>query len=229
MISVVVPTYNEENFIEKCLLSLKNQSLPRHKYEVIVSDSSSTDNTVKIAKEHADKVVKCKKVSAGFGRNYGAKNSNGELLAFIDADTLASRNWLKGIKEGLSEAVACTGPVRALEKDVFYLRAFMRWWSFQSRASTLLGVPVFPGFNFSVRRKEFEEMNGFNSRDVTNEDLDLSLSLKKLGPVGFNSKMLVHTSTRRFREKSIFYNIKNAWNYILFKKSSQWKEHRADF
>jgi len=50
-ISVIVPTYNEEKFIGKCLKALNTQTLPRDEYEIIVSDSSSTDRTVKIAKK----------------------------------------------------------------------------------------------------------------------------------------------------------------------------------
>lgn len=229
MISVIVPAYNEEEFIEKCLTSLEKQSLPREDYEIIVSDSSSTDNTLEIAKKHADTVVKCKKHSAGFGRNQGAKKASGELLAFIDADTIASREWLEGVKRGLENAVACTGPIRALEKDTIYLRLFFRWWSIQSRLSVLLHYPVFPGFNFAVRKSAFERVGGFLAEDITTEDLDLSLRLRKYDNLSFSSKMLVLTSTRRFKEKSLFYNIKNAWNYLLFKSSSRWTEHRADF
>jgi len=229
MISAIIPAYNEEEFIERCISALERQSLPRKEYEIIVSDSSSTDNTVKLAKKHKARVVGCKKHSAGYGRNYGAKKAKGELLAFIDADTLASESWLEGVKEGLKGNVACTGPIRALEKDSLLLRAYFRWWSLQSRATVALNYPIYPGFNFAVRKKAFEKLGGFKTKDITTEDLDLSLALRALGKVGFNSKMLVYSSTRRFKEKSIFFPVKNAWDYILFGKSHGWKDHRSDF
>ena len=67
MISVVIPTYNEGKNIEKCLKSLLKQSLPRREYEIIVVDGKSKDNTVKIAKKYADRVVQ-QKASALVGR-----------------------------------------------------------------------------------------------------------------------------------------------------------------
>ena len=229
MISVVIPAFNEEEFIGRCISSLERQSLPRKEYEIIVSDSSSTDNTVKLAKKQGVRVVSCKKHSAGYGRNYGAKKAKGELLAFIDADTLASESWLEGVKEGLEGGVACTGPIRALEKDSLLLRAYFRWWSLQSRASVAFNYPIYPGFNFAVRKSAFNRLGGFKTKDITTEDLDLSLGLRKIGKAGFNGKMLVYSSTRRFKEKSIFFPVKNAWHYILFGKSHGWKEHRPDF
>ena len=66
MISVVSPAFNEEEFIGRCISSLERQSLPREEYEIIVSDSSSTDNTVKLAKKQGARVESCKKHSAAF-------------------------------------------------------------------------------------------------------------------------------------------------------------------
>ncbi len=228
MISVIVPTLNEEEFIEKCLNSLLDQTLPKRKYEIIVSDSSSKDSTVEIAKSLADKVVVCKRVSAGFGRNFGAKYAKGEKLVFIDADTVASETFLEGASEGLEKSIACTGPIRALEKNSLLLRVFYRWWSLQSRISVLLRHPIFPGFNFAVRKKVFDNAGGFKTEDITTEDLELSLRLRKYGKLSFNKKMLVHTSTRRLREISLPAYIANAATFVLFNKSRSWKEHRKD-
>jgi len=229
MISVIVPAYNEEAFIGKCIASLEKQSLAREDYEIIVSDSSSTDRTLEIAERHSVKIVKCKKRSAGFARNAGARKARGKTLAFIDADTVASRQWLEGVKEGLEKNIACTGPIRALERDSLLLSAYFRWWSFQSKLTVKLGFPVFPGFNFAVSRNAFEKAGGFLTKNITTEDFDLSLKLRKLGRVGFNKKMLVFSSTRRFRERSIFFPVKNAWSYVLFGRSHGWEKHRSDF
>lgn len=228
MLSVVVPTLNEERFIEKCLSSLLDQTLPKSEYEIIVSDSSSKDATVEIAKSLADKVVVCKRVSAGFGRNFGAKHAKGDKLVFIDADTIASETFLEGAKEELEKSIACTGPVRALEKDSLLLRGFYRWWSFQSRASVLLRYPIFPGFNFAVRKEVFDNAGGFKTEDITTEDLELSLRLRKYGLLSFNKKMLVFTSTRRLQEIGLPAYIANAATFVLFNESRSWKEHRKD-
>jgi len=229
MLSVIVPTLNEEKFIEKCLNSLLNQTLPKRKYEIIVSDSSSTDSTVEIAKSLADKVVVCKRVSAGFGRNFGAKHAKGNKLVFIDADTVASGTFLEGANEALEKSIACTGPIRALEKNSLLLRAFYRWWSLQSRVSVLLHYPVFPGFNFAVRKEVFDIAGGFKTHDITVEDMELSLRLRRYGKISFSEKMLVFTSTRRLKEIGIPSYVANGITFVLFKKSRSWKEHRRDF
>ena len=95
----------------------------------------------------------------------------------------------------------------------------------QSRISVWLHFPVFPGYNIACRKKEFDQVGGFFTKNLTCEDIDLSLKLKKLGRAGYSPKMMVFTSVRRFKTSSIWYNEKNAWKYILFKKSANWQEY----
>ncbi len=229
VVSIVVPTLNEEKFIGQCLQALQNQTVARERYEVIVSDSSSTDATVQIAKKYADKIVICKRHSAGFGRNFGARHANSELLGFVDADTIVEKNWVAALREGLDKGIACTGPVDALEKDSLRLRLFFRWWGLQSRLSVMASYPIFPGFNFGVRKKEFDRVAGFSTRNITTEDIELGQKLKKFGKVAFSKKMAVQTSTRRMHNISIPAYIWNGISFVLFKKSRTWQQHRQDF
>ncbi len=231
MISVVVPTYNEEKFIRLCLNALKNQSLPGSEYEVIVSDSSSTDSTVKIAKQLADRVVKCKKVSAGFGRNQGAKAASGDWIAFLDADSFASKTWLEGVKEatGKKKVVGATGPFTALPQDSFVEKIFYRGWSLESWLTTKLGSPLLPGFNFAVQKQAFMDMGMFREDDMVCEDLDLSLRLRKRGKIDFNKKMLTQTSARRVSEMGVLSYSFHGLSYVLLKKKYTWSDHRPDW
>ena len=112
--SVIVPTWNEEKNLPKCLRSLANQvgSKPT---EVIVVDGGSTDRTVEIAEEYADRVLVEPGKPVGAARNIGAKAASGSILAFIDADTTASGNWLEEIERTLKTfptAVGVTGPTQ---------------------------------------------------------------------------------------------------------------------
>ncbi len=229
IVSIVVPTLNEEKFIGQCLQSLHNQTVARESYEIIVSDSSSTDATVQIAKKYADKIVVCKRHSAGFGRNFGARHANSELLGFVDADTIVEKNWVAALIEGLDKGIACTGSISALEKDSLKLRLFYRWWGLQSRLSVMARYPIFPGFNFGVRKKEFDRVGGFSTRDITTEDIELGQKLKNSGKVAFSKKMAVHTSTRRLRQIPLHAYVWNGLGFILFKKSWTWQDHRKDF
>ncbi len=229
LVSIIVPTLNEEKFVARTLKSLINQTVPKKFYEIIVSDSSSNDGTVKIAKKYADKVVVCKRKSAGFGRNFGAKHASGKFIGFVDADTIVSKTWVEGLIEGLEKGIAVTGPMQSLEKDSKRLNAFFKFWDAQTRTSINLKYPIFPGFNFGARKKEFMKAKGFRTDNVVVEDMDLSLRLNKKGKAVFNKKMSVKTSTRRVKEIPIFDYMMNATRYALTGKSWGWEKHRKDF
>ena len=229
IVSVIIPTLNEKKFIKKTILALKNQTIPKKNYEIIVSDSSSTDNTVNIAKKYADKVVICERKGAGHGRNFGAKFAKGKYLAFVDADTIVSKTYIEGVIEGLKNAIAVTGPMRALEHDSKKLDAFYKYWDLQTKISIDLKKPIFPGFNFGVRKKEFDKLKGFKEKDIVVEDMDLSFRLAKIGKIVFNKKMSVKTSTRRLKEVPIKEYVLNATKYAVTGKSWGWEHHRKDF
>jgi glycosyltransferase involved in cell wall biosynthesis len=71
MISVVIPTFNEEANIAQCLVSLTHQTIPRTEYEIIVVDGGSKDNTCEIAKKYADQVFTQTSRKVGGARNDG--------------------------------------------------------------------------------------------------------------------------------------------------------------
>ena len=231
IVSVIVPTLNEEKSIYKTLKLLDNQSVSRDLYEIIVPDSSSFDNTVGVAKKIADKVVVCQRKGAGFGRNFGAKHAKGEILGFVDADTHVSETWVEGLIEELKKKgrVCCTGPLENIEKESLKINLFYKWWNLQSRASIFLHYPICPGFNFGASKKEFWQAGGFSEMNTLCEDMELSLKLGKLGKVGFNQKMFVKTSARRQMEIPIHKHVFNAINFVFTKKSMSWDEYRKDF
>ena len=227
--SIIVPALNEEQFIERSLKALLTQSVPREQYEIIVSDSSSTDSTIEIAKRYADKVVFCKKHSAGFGRNNGAKHAKSELIGFVDADTIVEHTWVEGLIEALGKGVGCTGPIESLEKDSLQMNLFYRWWSLQSRVSVMLHYPIFPGFNTGVRKKEFNAVSGYSIENITTEDIELGQKLNQVGKIVFSPKMKVKTSTRRLQEISLSSYIWNGIRFVLIGKSRGWEQHRKNF
>ena len=227
--SIIVPTLNEEKNIEAVLNALNNQSVSRKNYEIIVSDSSSSDATVRRAKKVCNKVVVCERRSAGFGRTFGAKHAKGKYLGFVDADTIVSYSWVEGLIESLSKAVVCTGPFDNIEKDLIKINAYYLWWNLQTRGSTFFGRPIIPGFNFGVRAKDFWAAGGFPKINMVCEDMGLSLKLGKRGRAAFSEKMSVRTSARRQKEIPLHKHLLSGAKYFFTKKSFSWNEYRKDF
>lgn len=101
MISVVVPTRNNTEKLERCLQSLRKQSLKCA--EIIVVDGRSTDGTLKTARKHKAKVITDTLLTIGNAYYAGAKTAKGDIVAFIDDDAFAPKNWLQKIKSEMEK------------------------------------------------------------------------------------------------------------------------------
>src|SRR5659263_787776 len=97
MISVIVPTYNEEANITACLRSLYNQTMSRYEYEIIVVDGKSKDCTCELAREYADEVITQTSKKVGGARNDGVLRARGNIVATTDADCIIPPDWLETI------------------------------------------------------------------------------------------------------------------------------------
>ena len=96
VISVVIPVYNKEKFIENTIYSVLNQTLSD--FELIIVDDSSTDKSLSIIDSIKDKRIKTysiKNSGVSKSRNYGVEKSSSNLIAFLDADDLWKNNHLE--------------------------------------------------------------------------------------------------------------------------------------
>jgi len=94
-VSIIIPTYNEEEYIANCLISIQNQDFKN--YEIIVVDNGSTDKTCEIVKLFRE-VIFFKQTdikSAGSSKNLGAFESKGDILLFIDSDEVIGNGYIK--------------------------------------------------------------------------------------------------------------------------------------
>jgi glycosyltransferase involved in cell wall biosynthesis len=200
-VSVIVPTWNEEKYLSSCLRSLRRQMRAKP-LEVIVVDGGSTDRTVEIAEDYADTVLVAREEPVGAARNIGAKQALGSILAFIDADTIASENWVVEIERTLEmnpRAVGVTGPTEPYEGSRFDNLAYRVATGWVQRLSLKFGLPHVAGFNCAYRRREFWEAEGFDEHRQLSEDIMLSLRIRHQGPILFNPRMLAYTSLRRIK------------------------------
>lgn len=94
-VSIIIPVRNVEKIIGKCIEGLKNLDYPKDRYEIIIADSQSSDQTPSIAKNAGVIYISTPKLSVCAGRNAGFKIARGEIIAFSDADCIADKNWIK--------------------------------------------------------------------------------------------------------------------------------------
>lgn len=103
-ISVIIPTYNEEKNIDKCLISVFSQNYPKDKLEVIVVDDKSEDKTLEIVKKYQVKVFISGKRHGEISKMIGFKKASGEFAIYLDADVeLVGKNWFQEMLKPLLE------------------------------------------------------------------------------------------------------------------------------
>jgi glycosyltransferase involved in cell wall biosynthesis len=101
-LSVLIPVYNDNRGLEILLESLRNQSYPKDRFEVIVVDNGSAENVQKVTDQHENIILLYEKdiQSSYAARNKGIRQAQGEILVFVDSDCRASQNWLaEGVKK----------------------------------------------------------------------------------------------------------------------------------
>lgn len=107
--SVVVPVYNNPDDLARCISSLKAQSFPSDRYEIIIVDNNSTDHTPAVAREMGVQCLREVQFQSSYAaRNAGIMAAKGELIAFTDSDCVAHADWLEAIHRASSdEAAGC--------------------------------------------------------------------------------------------------------------------------
>jgi len=206
MISIIVPALNEENNIERCLKSLKNQYFTDAEYEIIVVDGNSKDKTVKIATNYADKVVYQKSGGIGGARRDGADASVGNILVFTDADTVHDRNWLSTIYKNMGTYDISTGPILFQEGDL--KSDFLELWRKSYKLFQLFNFYWLIGSNMAIRGDVYNKIDGHKNISIL-EDFDLSVQLFREGDVlsTFDKNQRVYTSARRIDNLLIYFLI----------------------
>ncbi len=201
MISIIVPTLNEEKVVGRCLRSLKKQSY-EGRAEVIVADGRSADRTREIARKNGARVVVEKKRSAAAERQRGAKAARGEILVFCDADAVYDRNWLKELLAPFKEKEVVVTHGRILIDDGTHLENLLAEGGLNPlmRLSNWLGLPNGAGSSLAMRRDVFKKTGGFDPKMETGEDIYIQRKALKYGKSVFCPDSVVFVSPRRLRK-----------------------------
>lgn len=215
-ISLVIPAYNEEKYIGECLeYAIKNSQGAF--YEIIVVDNASTDRTKEIAETFSDvRVVHEPSKGLTKARQKGLSEAQGELIAYIDADTRMPVGWVKKVIEAFKKnpkSVAVSGPYIYHDVSWFAKQIVWLYWNVLARVSYFFTGYMIVGGNFVAKKSAILEIGGFDTTIAFyGEDTDIARRLSKVGKVLFKNKLSMETSARRFKGEGF---VSTGWRYII--------------
>jgi glycosyltransferase involved in cell wall biosynthesis len=213
--SVVIPTYNEAKYISETLRALRNQTFKD--FEVIVKDGKSRDETVRIAKKFTKKVVSIRDYSAGDARNQGAGCADGEILVFMDADTLLPPETLARFSELMGDESVVGASCRKVPQSGSILdRLLYEFVNISTFVSGLMGVGGAHGNCMVIKKTVFERVGGFNPNIIVAEEQELVRRASKFGRYVFLLDHCVVENPRRLLKWGRL-KLYKAWFVGMFK------------
>lgn len=239
-ISVIIPTLNEEKLLERMLCQFTPALLERYHLELVVSDGGSTDRTLEIARRYAHAVLtngEGVKQTISVGRNIGARHGTGEILIFLNADTLVKDPELffaticREIGSTGLAALTCSVEVYPDERrwmdGVFH--GFYNWFFYMMNR---VGMGMGRGECHIMTREVFDRVDGYADRIAAGEDYDMFRRLVRVGRVRFLRELVVYESPRRYRRYGyLFVTLSWFFNFLavfFLRRSilSEWKPIR---
>ncbi len=221
-ISFIIPAYNEEKYISRCLesviLEAKRSSFD---YEIIVVNNASSDRTKEVALSFSEVIVVDEpRKGIPNARQAGLAASQGDLIVNFDADSIMPQGWSDKIGEVFTNdsIVALSGPCIYHESSAavnlmiraYYFFAFLI--HIISQDILKIGAVV-QGGNSVLRRSALEKIGGYNtSIKFYGEDTDIAKRISKVGRVKFIFSFTMKTSSRRFEKEGL---ARVGWNYLV--------------
>jgi len=172
-VSVVVPTFNSERSLPRCLQSVKEQTYPTS--EVLIVDNFSQDNTRKVAADFGAKVIQHRGTQAA-ARNVGVENSRGKYVLFLDSDQRLDREVIAECTQICSRGIEAVKVPEVFVGLDFWGKSSALWKNSNVRGSgSSGGIPRF------YRRSRLVEAAAFNGQLRWWEDLELYQRLRSQG------------------------------------------------
>lgn len=230
-VSVVIPAYNEEYNIARCLRSVVEQSMPRDQYEIILVDNNCTDNTIKIAQTFPGIIIVHESTpGVGSARKRGWDEARGEIIASTDSDSELPKHWLRKIYSTFNQHpdyVALSGGYLFYDRD-FFVNIIVR--IFERSLVTLSwflagGVMAMTANNMAVRRSAYLKTTGLDPTLQFGEDLNLAKKLHQFGTIKWVYNNRVKTSGRRFQNMD-FSVVPYFLNFLsMSARDKTWRNH----
>jgi glycosyltransferase involved in cell wall biosynthesis len=222
-ISIIIPTYNAEKTLENCLQAIFNSSY--QKFEVLLVDDGSQDNSVKIARSFSCKVLHCThNRGASAARNWGAKNAEGDALLFIDADIVIKKDTLNLFVSSLKKHPVVFGIYTQQPGVDGLLSLYQNYYAHKSIQETEELTSMFYSYCAAIKRTLFNELGGFDEGWIraTFEDVEFGMRLTEHGHQIFLNKNIevVHHNNYTLKRfvKNYFYKSLDLAKLMLSKK-----------
>ncbi len=198
-ISVVIATYNRVEHLKRCLEALRNQTLEKEKYEIIVVDDGSRDGTVAFLQNlrwpdgPAFRYVLGSHRGPAGARNIGVRQARGRIVTFLDDDTIAEAQLLEKVLQTFrnNEDLVCLGAtiVPVLRNRLLSPMNGLFSWKSAGDAGLevvggdrgLVGLRAFSTCHLHVDKSTFDALNGFDESLRIGEDMDFIFRLIRSG------------------------------------------------
>ncbi len=202
MLSIIIPTLNEEKYLPGLLRSIKRQSFKD--YEIIVSDGDSSDKTIFIAQENNCIIAKGikEKRHPSIQRNNGADIAKGEILLFLDADTILPDDYFleKTINNFKKRKLGIAGFYMDFKSN----KGFYKFYYYFYNSIAFLAqffLPLAVGAGIIVKKELHEKVKGFDEKIFIGEDHDYCKKIAKLGKFRIIKTTKIFFSIRRFEKE----------------------------
>jgi glycosyltransferase involved in cell wall biosynthesis len=197
-ISIIVPAHNEEDYIGATLDALNRQDYPA--CEIVVVANGCTDRTAELAQEKCHRLVTLSEKGLGPARNFGGRVATGDLLIFLDADTILEPDALRIIAEqfttrdagGTLKGQPDSG--RFAYRLIYGLKNFIHRFVVRNGSS---GVII-------CWREQFASVGGFDERLELRENSELIRRLKRFGGYKYIGITTATTSMRRYDRRGVW-------------------------
>jgi glycosyltransferase involved in cell wall biosynthesis len=208
LFSIIIPAYNEEQNLARCLQSIADLDFPKERYEVIILDNGSTDRTPYIARSMQAKILVDAELNVAGLRNLGVRHSGGDVLAFVDADCTVDKSWLSSAaRYAADQKVAVWGAPAVPPVNATWVQR--TWFLVRKKEAPVQKVEWLETMNLFVRKDQFLAVGGFNEALDTCEDVDFCYRIRQYGEIISDSAIgVIHygeaATLREFAGKEIW-------------------------
>ncbi len=197
MISIIIPTYNEEAHIKATIQHLWEYDTSNLIKEIIIADGRSTDNTVVVTESEGVKVVVSPQKGRAAQMNYGALFASENIFYFLHADTIPPQNFSNHIIEAIDKGYDAGCYRLSFDYNHWFLKA--NCWFTRFDVDTFR----FGDQSLFVTKEKFKQAGGFCENHIVLEDQHIIKRLKKIARFTIIKKPVL-TSARKYLQNGIY-------------------------